>query len=147
MAADPVFLDTNVLVAATVATHPSHAAAVALLDRLTGEQAPLCISPQVCREFLVVLTRQPVEGRTFTVAEATASLDTWRSAASVLDEDEAVLAELLSLVRARQVRGKQVHDANVVAVMLANGISRLATFNAADFQRFDDDIRIEPVAS
>jgi predicted nucleic acid-binding protein len=38
MAADPVFLDTNVLVAARVATHPTHAAAVALLDKLTGER-------------------------------------------------------------------------------------------------------------
>jgi predicted nucleic acid-binding protein len=47
MAADPVFLDTNVLVAASVAEHPSHLAAVALLDKLTAERTPLCISPQV----------------------------------------------------------------------------------------------------
>ena len=147
MAADPVFLDTNVLVAATVVTHPAHAAAGALLDKLTNEQTPLCISVQVCREFLVVLTRQPVEGRTFTVEEALASLDTWRSAASTLDEDGGVLLELLSLVRARQVRGKQVHDANIVAVMLANGITRLATFNVGDFQRYEDEIRIEAPAS
>jgi len=38
MAADPVFLDTNILVAASVAEHPSHLAAVALLDKLTAEQ-------------------------------------------------------------------------------------------------------------
>ena len=33
-------------------------------------------------------------------------------------------------------RGKQVHDANLVATMLAHGIRRLLTFNLADFQRF-----------
>ncbi len=32
--------------------------------------------------------------------------------------------------------GKQVHDANIAATMLAHGITRLLTFNVADFQRF-----------
>jgi predicted nucleic acid-binding protein len=89
MAADPVFLDTNVLVAASVAEHPSHLAAVALLDKLTAERTPLCISPQVCREFLVVLTRMPVSGRAFTVAEALGALDTWRAACVVVEEGAA----------------------------------------------------------
>jgi predicted nucleic acid-binding protein len=86
MAADPVFLDTNILVAASVAEHPSHAAVSALLDKLTAEQAPLCISPQVCREFLVVLTRRPVEGRAFTVEEALTALDSWRAACVALPD-------------------------------------------------------------
>jgi hypothetical protein len=32
--------------------------------------------------------------------------------------------------------GPQVHDANIVATMLAYSESRLLAFNAADFQRF-----------
>ncbi|HJW74109.1 MAG TPA: TA system VapC family ribonuclease toxin [Thermoleophilia bacterium] len=147
MAADPVFLDTNILVAASVAEHPSHLAAVALLDKLTAEQAPLCISPQVCREFLVVLTRMPVSGRAFTVAEALEALDTWRSACVVVEEGAAVLVELLALVRDRQVRGKQVHDANIVATMRSKGITRLATLNAGDFERHEDDISIEALVT
>lgn len=147
MAANPVFLDTNVLVAATVATHPSHPVAVALLDRLEAEGTPLCISPQVCREFLVVLTRQPVDGRAFTIEEAVAALDSWRSAYVVLDEDEDVLAELLELVRSRQVRGKQVHDANVIATMRAHGISRLATLNLSDFERYEDLVSVEALVT
>jgi predicted nucleic acid-binding protein len=143
MAAEPVFIDTNVLVAATVESHPSHATAVSLLARLFADQAPLAISSQICREFLVVLTRQPVEGRTFTTAEALTALGRWRSSCTVLGEDQAVLGELLELVRRHGVRGKQVHDANVVATMRANGIARLATFNLADFQRFEDEIRVE----
>ncbi len=146
MAAEPVFLDTNVLVAASVDAHPSHVAAVALLDRLASEEAPLVISPQICREFLVVLTRQPVEGRTFSTEEALAALDGWRSAATVMEEDEGVLAELLALVRRFQVKGKQIHDANLVATMRANAIGRLATLNSADFQRFEDEIRLEALA-
>lgn len=65
----------------------------------------------------------------------------------VLEETERVLMELLALVRERQVRGKQVHDANIVAAMRANGIARLATLNLDDFDRYEDDIRIEAMAS
>jgi predicted nucleic acid-binding protein len=32
--------------------------------------------------------------------------------------------------------GRQVHDANIVATMLAHGERRLLTFNVADFRRF-----------
>jgi predicted nucleic acid-binding protein len=147
MAADPVFIDTSVLIAASVRPHPSHGVASAYLGRLAADGAPACISGQVCREFLVVLTRQPVEGRAFTVDEALAVLDTWRAACVVLEEDEAVLAELLALVRRHDVKGKQVHDANIVATMRANALSRLATFNAGDFARFEDEIAVEALVS
>lgn len=36
------------------------------------------------------------------------------------------------------IYGKNIHDANIVAVMLAHNITRLATYNRADFQRFDE---------
>jgi toxin-antitoxin system PIN domain toxin len=147
MAADQVFLDTNILVAASVAEHPSHTAATSLLEKLLAEQAVLCISPQVCREFLVVLTRKLVEGRLFTVEEALTALDAWRTACVILEETEDVLAELLALVRSRQVKGKQVRDANIVAVMRSNAVTRLATLNTGDFERYEDDIRIEVVTS
>jgi predicted nucleic acid-binding protein len=147
MAADPVFIDTNVLVAASVSAHPSHGVASAYLARLEADGAPACISGQVCREFLVVLTRQPVEGRAFTTDEALAALGMWLSACVVFEENEAVLAELLELVRRHDVRGKQVHDANIVATMRANGLKRLATFNVADFARFDDEIAVQALVS
>jgi len=142
MAADPVFLDTNVLVAASVAEHPSHAAVTALLAKLTAERTPFCISHQVCREFLVVLTRKPVSGREFAVDEALQALDAWRSACVVLDESTATIVELLALVRDHQVKGKQVHDANIVATMRTKNVGRLATLNTGDFERYEDDITL-----
>jgi len=42
-------------------------------------------------------------------------------------------------------RGKQVHDANLVATMLVHGVTRLLTFNVADFRRFGAVIALEPV--
>jgi predicted nucleic acid-binding protein len=147
MAADPVFIDTNVLVAASIEGHPSHAVATAMLERLALGGATACISGQVCREFLAVLTRGPVEGRTIGVDEALEVLGGWTASCDLLDDGGAVLPELLDLVRRFGVRGKQVHDANIVATMLAYGITRLATLNWADFRRFDELIALAPLVS
>ncbi|HET9555081.1 MAG TPA: PIN domain-containing protein [Anaeromyxobacteraceae bacterium] len=95
MAADLVFIDTNVLVAASVEGHPSHAVATALLDRLADQGTTACVSAQVCREFLAVLTRGPIEGRSFGVEESLEVLDGWMTACDVLDDSGAVLPELL----------------------------------------------------
>jgi predicted nucleic acid-binding protein len=145
MAGEPVFLDTSLIVAASVDAHPSNLSAVVFVNALVADAAPLCISSQVCREFLVVLTRKPVSGRSFALAEGLAALETWRSACTLLDETPQSLAEWLRLASRYQVHGKQLHDRNVVAVMNAHGVRRLATRNAADFERYRDEIEIESV--
>lgn len=45
------------------------------------------------------------------------------------------------------VRGKKVHDANVVATMAVRGIQRLATFNSADFRRYEAVVTLEAMSS
>lgn len=97
------------------------------MQLLVADAVPLCLSPQVCREFMVVLTRQPVSGRSFTVDEALNALEHWRSGCALLEETDAAFLEWLRLVRKHQVQGKQAHDCNIVAVMLAHGVRRLAT--------------------
>lgn len=54
-----------------------------------------------------------------------------------------VRVRLLTLLATYPISGKQVHDANLVATMLVYGITRLLTFNVADFRRFADVITIE----
>jgi predicted nucleic acid-binding protein len=71
----------------------------------------------------------------------------WLHACVLLEEDESVVGHWLRLVEEHDVKGKQVHDANLVAVMIAHGVTRLGTRNAADFERYGDKLQIEPVAS
>lgn len=78
MAGDLLFLDTSLIIAATVEAHPAHKASAAFVDDCVADGQAMCISLQVCREFLVVLTRQPVTGRVFTLDE---SLDALRDLA------------------------------------------------------------------
>lgn len=142
-----VFLDTNLLVAASVEAHPSHAIATALLARLSGLEVDACISPQVFREFLAVLTRGPVAGVSFSTHDALRAIQGWLSACDLLEETEDVVGELAAVAERWSVRGKQLHDANIVATMIAHGVGRLATLNASDFHRYERLISLEPTTS
>jgi predicted nucleic acid-binding protein len=141
-----VFFDTSLVVAATVEVHSSHKAAAELVDELVSQAGQACMSPQVCREFLVVLTRQPVSGRVFSIDEPITALEVWTTGCVLLDENEAVVRESLNLVRRHGVQGKQIHDCNIVATMRAHGVRRLATRNPADFKRFQQEISILAVS-
>jgi len=141
-----VLLDTSLVVAATVEVHPSHKAASEFIDELVSGPAQPCITPQVCREFLVVLTRQPVSGRVFSLNEAIAALEVWTTGCAILGEDEVSLRECIRLVRQHGVLGKQVHDCNIVATMLAHGVRRLATRNPGDFKRYHAEISVVAVS-
>jgi predicted nucleic acid-binding protein len=140
------FVDTSLIVAATVELHPSHTSAASFVDRIIEQGAALYISAQICREFLVVLTRQPVSGRTFDTHEALSALTVWTAGCTVLEESEVVLTHCLDLVRRYDVHGKQVHDCNIVATMTVYGVRTLATRNPADFKRYADLINVVAVS-
>jgi predicted nucleic acid-binding protein len=146
MAADLLFLDTSLIIAATVEAHPAHKASAAFVDDCVADGQAMCISLQVCREFLVVLTRQPVTGRVFTLDESLDALEVWLTGCSVLAEDARVLQECLRLVKQYGVHGKQVHDCNIVATMRAHAVRRLATRNASDFRRYEPEILVEAIS-
>jgi predicted nucleic acid-binding protein len=147
MAADRVVLDTNLLVAGSVEEHPSHPASKAYVERLAEQQIPMCITPQICREFMVVLTRAAIGPRSFSVEEALRALNVWRTSCVLLKENELVFERWLQLVEEFDVKGKQIHDAHIVAAMLSHDVTRIGTWNSSDFERYGDLIQIEPVVS
>ena len=53
--------------------------------------------------------------------------------------------QLLVLLGSILCLGKQVHDANIVATMLAHGVAALLTNNVADFTRFAGHIKVIPL--
>jgi predicted nucleic acid-binding protein len=60
----------------------------------------------------------------------------------VLEDGPEVAARLVELCRTVRLAGRQVHDANIVATMLAHGEDRLLTMNRSDFRRFEPRIEI-----
>jgi len=145
MAADPVFVDTNVLVYATRPSAAQHASAQAALARLEGEGSSLWVSAQVLREYLAAVTRPQATAPALPMATAITDVRRFRAAFDVAEERPNVLDRLLLLLTTHSSSGRQVHDANIVATMLEHSIRRLLTFNAADFRRFALIIDIEPL--
>ena len=135
------FVDTNVLVQSTATDASFHAAARAALARLRAS-GPVAISRQILREYLAVVTRPQSWAKALTLAEATADTDGFIQRFAVLEDGLPVWDELMTLTRGFAFGGKQVHDANIVATMLAQGETRLLTFNGADFRRFAGLIEI-----
>lgn len=123
-AVDALFIDTNVLVYATVPPAPLCAAAKAKLaaERAAGHE--LWISRQIVCEFLSALSRP----QTFTPPLAPAILAKEVAAFQahfIIAEDDAVItANLLGLLTSIPIGGKQVHDANIVATMQRYGVHR-----------------------
>ncbi|MBS0264584.1 MAG: PIN domain-containing protein [Planctomycetes bacterium] len=145
-AADAIFVDTNVLVAANVVTHPKHSVALSRLKELAAAGAELWISRQVLREYLSVLTRP----QTFSTAQPITALipqiDYFQARMLVAEDNVAVTAKLLELLLATSAGGKHIHDANIVATMLVNGVTQLLTDNIADFKRFEAVVRVVPLS-
>lgn len=142
--ADTLFVDTNVLVYANQRQSPHHAVADGRLRQASSDGIELWISGQVVREYLAAVTRpQPgIEPTPMPMAVERARFFAQRF--QVADDGPDVRAQLLTLLSTHDVAGKRVHDANIVATMLAHGITHLLTFNTADFRRFADVITIEP---
>lgn len=142
--ADPtalVVVDTNVLLAATDRSRAAHATATAFLN---NDERRLALTPQIVREYLVVSTR-PVEVNGFGLAgaDAVANVKQFLDDMVLLSEDAVTTAGLVDLIGDYAVAGKQVHDANVVAVALAHGASAIVSDGVRHFARFDDLIAIE----
>jgi predicted nucleic acid-binding protein len=135
--ADRVLLDTNVLLAATSEGREEHARAVDALDRWPGSGVTLYASGQILREYLAVATRPaPQNGLGLTQSDAVANARAFRDRLRVLDETAQVRERLLGLLDETACTGRQIHDANVVATMLAHGLDVVVTMNVRDFARF-----------
>ena len=60
----------------------------------------------------------------------------------ILEDGPHVTRILEALCREVSVGGKQIHDANIAATMLAYGERRLLTLNARDFRRFGSRLEL-----
>jgi predicted nucleic acid-binding protein len=131
-----MFVDTNVLVYASVQGAPNRDLARAALAHQASSGETLRISRQVLREFVAVITRPQSWTRAQSCADAAISAAALAQTFDVLEDTPAVWDDLMDLCRRFQFGGRQVHDANIVATMLAYRETRLLTFNVSDFERF-----------
>ncbi len=137
-----MFLDTNLFIPARFDAAPAHAVARAALNRAERSGEVLRISRQVMREYLAAATRPQAWSAPLPMARALSDLSWMEETYEVLEDGPQVMDLLARLCRDIPMGGKQVHDANIVATMLAYGERRLLTFNVRDFRRFAAHIEI-----
>ena len=137
-----MFVDTNVLVNARFLEAPDHDEARASLERAFSGPEPIRISRQVLREYLAVVTRAQTWLVPIPRENALNDVERLIATYEVLEDGAVVTDRLVSLCREVPVGGRQIHDANIVATMLAYGERRLLTFNMADFHRYGNRIEL-----
>ena len=137
-----MFVDTNVLVNARAPGAPDHISAIVRLDQARDAGQTISVSRQILREYLAVVTRPQPRYVNITREEALEDIVRMTQAFRILEDGPAVTETLIRLCREIPVGGRQIHDANIVATMLAHGERRLLTFNTADFRRFGERIEL-----
>lgn len=132
------FVDTNVLVAATDRSRATHSAALRLFDQVPRFGGHLAWSGQVKREYLVVATR-PLAGNGLGLRPSSAVENTrqFSNQMHMLEENGQVSRRLEELVIKHELKGKRIHDANIVATMTEAGLTLLITDDSTDYQAFD----------
>lgn len=137
-----MFVDTNVLVYARFGTSPEHVRARIALGASSRPGERVRISRQILREYLATVTRLQPWGEPLAMTTALVDVARYAGEFEILEDGANVTAMLALLLREVPVAGRQVHDANIVATMLASGERRLLTFIGADFRRYGERLEL-----
>jgi predicted nucleic acid-binding protein len=138
-------LDTNLLTRSSQPRHPMHQLAADAVATIRQTSMPLCLVPQNLYEYWVVATRPLAQnGLGLTPREAEKEVTRFKSLFAVLEDTPAIFPAWEQLVVQHQVRGKNAHDAGLVAAMTVHGVGGLLTFNKPDFARYEHIAVVSP---
>lgn len=129
-----ILTDTNILVRLANKSDALFQVAFNAVAKLHRRGETLHITPQNLIEFRHVATRPTAAnglGLSVTTTEQQAA--DFETKFPLLPDSADIYPAWKSLVQAVPIIGKKVHDARLVAVCHAHGISHLMTFNLADF--------------
>ncbi len=141
------FVDTNVLLRSIHSSIALHIEAKILVENARQDGFELWISRQIIREYGVQVTRPGMLLPPLSAQQLRDKVSDMRSVFRIADDTETVTDKLLERIEEFPTAGKQIHDANIVATMLVNGIDTLLTQNVADMKRFASRIQIVPLVA
>jgi len=132
---DKIFVDTNILVYLSNEDSSFHVEVNKKFIEISA-QYELWISRQVLREYAVVMSSPAIIEKPLTAEEVVQDIEKWGKIFKIADETPEVTEILKKLIKEYDLKGKRIHDANIVATMLANLINKLYTLNIDDFKKF-----------
>lgn len=146
---DLILVDTNVLVYSFYQQRPEYAASRRVREAAQEPGAGLCVAVQNLAEFYAVVTNPKKVSVPYRSAEALQELSSLLAlpGLTVLRTTRESADQLAILLRVYPVTAQDVHDVNLAATMLANGVHRLYTFDREDFARFAEIEVLMPLAT
>lgn len=139
-----IFVDTNILVYFKVEESAFFEKTCKQLIDL-HDSNKLFISNQILREYWSTMTKLPNSTNINKVNIINEDIKYFKKIFSVLEDLQTTSDKLFTIAELYKVRGKQIHDANIVATMLENNIKDLFTHNVKDFERYKELINIIPL--
>ncbi len=127
-------LDTNIVLRFSNPSDEHHGLVTESVAILLMRADECYLTAQVLIELWVVATRPiNVNGLGWSVEQTCNVIDQLIERFPVAEEIPQIFSTWLTLVTENQIQGKRAHDARIVAVMLASGISHVLTLNPTDF--------------
>ncbi len=134
-----LLLDTNLLYYAIDEASKFHSVSLQFIDEVYSE---LYTTTKNISEFLVSTTRG--DDPTLTVEQALDAVEDFQQFMTVLYPDNKSFTQHQDLLRRYGPKGKKIHDYEIAAIALANGITQIATFNAPDFSKITEITIVNP---
>jgi predicted nucleic acid-binding protein len=141
-----VLADSGILIRLYETSDPLHAVVRLAVDTLEARGDELVAAHQNFAEFWNVCTRPTTArgGLGLSLPATEGRLARAEGRFGRLAELRNVYANWRQLLVTHGVRGKQVHDARLVAIMQAHGIAHILTLNVADFTRYPGITVLDP---
>ena len=138
-------IDTNITIRGMDRKDPRSRLARRAIIELRRQGNVLCLATQNLVEFWAVATR-PVDanGLGMSIEWAASQREWMKHFFKVLADGPEDYSEWERLVVQHRVSGKPAHDARLVAVMKAHGITHILTFNVQHFVRYGDVTAVSP---
>jgi predicted nucleic acid-binding protein len=145
MAIPSCLVDTNILLRLTRSADPEHGLVQASISRLVLDGTALHYAHQNIAELWNVMTRpRDRNGLGLDIQDAEQEVRIIESGMTLLPDNQGVYSEWRKIVVRYNVRGAQVHDARLAALMYAHHLEHLLTLNPSDFSRFEGITVVHP---
>lgn len=132
-------IDTTFLVQLEIQEAAAHPAALAMLRReILGRDREAALAPQVLSEFIHVVTDPRRFERPLSMAQALAKANFWWNAREMerVFPQEQTVGQFLTWMGEHRLGRKRLLDTLLAATYYDNGVTRIVTSNARDYQVF-----------
>lgn len=132
-------IDTNIFIYAQYELYPQHQLAHAFLKKIIASASPFYISWQVYYEYIRITTHPKIHKIPLTFHQAAKEMGAYvdYSSCQLLQETPDHHRILMKIMdRLPGSSGNFIHDCHYAALLLENGISKIATADT-DFMKFD----------